>query len=56
VQVAPGFRVVVSTHEFIEAYGKLGGLDQEEVIELVSPRRFRAAARALPTCPPRAPA
>jgi hypothetical protein len=48
VQVALGFRVIVSTDGFVEAYGKLGGLDDEEVVEVV-PQGVRAAARALPT-------
>jgi len=40
VQVAPGFRVVVYTDGLIEAYGKLGGLDDEEVVELVRQGEF----------------
>jgi Stage II sporulation protein E (SpoIIE) len=40
VPLAPGFRVVVYTDGLIEAYGKLGGLDDEEVVELVRRGEF----------------
>ena len=36
----PGLWVVFYTSGLIEAYGKLGGLDDEEVVELVRQREF----------------
>lgn len=40
VALAPGFRVVVYTDGLLEAYGRLGGLGDEEVVELVVQGEF----------------
>jgi Stage II sporulation protein E (SpoIIE) len=40
VPLAPGFRVVVYTDGLLEAYGRLGGLDDEEVLGLVVQGEF----------------
>jgi serine phosphatase RsbU (regulator of sigma subunit) len=40
VALAPGFRVVVCTDGLLEAYGQLGGLGDQEVVELVVQGEF----------------
>jgi serine phosphatase RsbU (regulator of sigma subunit) len=40
VALAPGFRVVVYTDGLLEAYGQLGGLGDQEVVELVVQGEF----------------
>jgi hypothetical protein len=40
IPLVPGFRIVVYTDGFIEAYGTVGGLDDEEVVELVRRGEF----------------
>jgi serine phosphatase RsbU (regulator of sigma subunit) len=40
VALAPGFRVLVYTDGLLEAYGRLGGLGEEEVVELVVQGEF----------------
>jgi serine phosphatase RsbU (regulator of sigma subunit) len=40
VTLPPGFRVVVYTDGLVEAYGRLGGLDEEGVVELVRQGEF----------------
>jgi YihY family inner membrane protein len=52
VQVALGFRVIVSTDGFVEAYGKLGGLDDEEVVEVGAPRSSRCCTSPAHLPPP----
>jgi serine phosphatase RsbU (regulator of sigma subunit) len=40
VALPPGFRVVVYTDGLLEAYGQLGGLGDQEVVELVVQGEF----------------
>ena len=40
VALAPGFRVVVYTDGLLEAYGRWGGLDDQEVVRLVVQGEF----------------
>jgi Stage II sporulation protein E (SpoIIE) len=40
VVLAPGIRVVVYTDGLLEAYGRLGGLGEEEVVGLVVQGEF----------------
>jgi hypothetical protein len=51
IPLVPGFRIVVCTDGFIEAYGTLGGLDDQEVIELVR-RGSSPCAPRMAQCPP----